>query len=312
MRWTCLLLLALAGCGAPKLDDVARATYPNETFVELAAGVTHYELSGPEDAPIVVLVHGLTSPMYVWDPQVEPLHEAGYRVLRYDNYGRGLSDRPNVRYDADLYISQLHGLLDAVAPGQPVVPIGLSMGGAIVVNFVDRHPERVAGYGLIAPAGLPYEKPAITRMLRWPCVVDVLAALPIADTLVLAGAKRSANDEAARQAIVERIEPQMKYAGYGRAVGRSLRDFVALDMTPAYTRVGRRGLPALVLWGTDDRLVPAALADRAAELMPRARVERLQGGSHTLSFEEPDWTNARIIEWLDTLRQDNAWYPPAV
>jgi pimeloyl-ACP methyl ester carboxylesterase len=50
----------------------------------LSNGVVHYELTGSEDAPVVVLVHGFSVPCYVWDPTFEALTEAGFRVLRYD------------------------------------------------------------------------------------------------------------------------------------------------------------------------------------------------------------------------------------
>ena len=58
-------------------------------------------------ARTVVLVHGFSVPYYIWDSTTTALAAAGYRVVRYDEYGRGLSDRPNVDYTADLYDRQL-------------------------------------------------------------------------------------------------------------------------------------------------------------------------------------------------------------
>jgi pimeloyl-ACP methyl ester carboxylesterase len=121
------------------------------SYVTLSAGVTHYELSGPEDGETVVLIHGGTIPLYAWDAQVSPLRDAGFRVLRYDQFGRGYSDRPNVDYDRAFYRKQLEDLLAALDIESPVNLIGVSFGGAIAATFAKAHPERVAKLVLIAP-----------------------------------------------------------------------------------------------------------------------------------------------------------------
>ena len=76
-----------------ELNDATRASMPNESFVKLSDGYTHYEWAGPKDGQPVVLVHGAGTPMIIWDYQFEALAQAGFHVLRYDFYGRGLSDR---------------------------------------------------------------------------------------------------------------------------------------------------------------------------------------------------------------------------
>src|SRR5271169_4886577 len=90
------------------------------SYVSLGAGVTHFELAGPPDAPTVVLVHGFSVPYYIWDPTFDALTAAGFRVLRYDLFGRGWSDRPNARYDAEFFDQQLLQLLDALGIRGPV------------------------------------------------------------------------------------------------------------------------------------------------------------------------------------------------
>ncbi len=79
----------------------------SEESVKLSDGTTYYELGGPESGDVVVLVHGLTTPFFVWDPTFEMLIQKGFRVLRYDLFGRGYSDRPKAKYDDDFYDKQL-------------------------------------------------------------------------------------------------------------------------------------------------------------------------------------------------------------
>ena len=135
-----------------KLDAQSRANLPGE-FVELADGVVHYEVGGPVDGQKVVLVHGFTTPYFMWDNNFDELTGAGFRVLQYDLYGRGYSDRPHLVYGLDLYDRQLLNLLDALNFNEPVDLVGLSMGGPITGTFTDRHPRRVRKLTLLAPAG---------------------------------------------------------------------------------------------------------------------------------------------------------------
>ena len=86
-----------------KLNKVNRSEAPGQ-FVELTHGAVHYELTGNPDGPLVVLVHGFSAPSYMWDKNVPALVEAGYRVLRFDLYGRGYSARPSTKYDTQLFV----------------------------------------------------------------------------------------------------------------------------------------------------------------------------------------------------------------
>ena len=61
-------------------------------------------LRSPQKDKIVVLVHGFSSPQFVWDGIAELLVDAGYSVLAYDHFGRGYSERPRIKYDHNLYI----------------------------------------------------------------------------------------------------------------------------------------------------------------------------------------------------------------
>ena len=104
------------------LDDVARARLPGQ-FAKLSDGYTHYEMGGPAEGSggrVVVLTAGFSVPYYIWDPTFAALTGAGLRVLRYDYYGRGYSDRPNIAYTQDLYVRQLTQLLDALNIRGPV------------------------------------------------------------------------------------------------------------------------------------------------------------------------------------------------
>ena len=63
----------------------------SHAFVDLPSGRTHYEAIGA--GPAVILIHGVSGPLQTWEKTATALVDAGYRVIRYDLFGRGFSDR---------------------------------------------------------------------------------------------------------------------------------------------------------------------------------------------------------------------------
>lgn len=88
------------------ISDADRAGASGK-FIKLTDGVTHYEVAGADTARTVVLVHGFSVPYYIWDGTFDSLVQQGFRVIRYDAFGRGLSDKPHVVYNPQLYRRQL-------------------------------------------------------------------------------------------------------------------------------------------------------------------------------------------------------------
>jgi pimeloyl-ACP methyl ester carboxylesterase len=97
-----------------ELDDDTRSRLSGR-FIQLTDGVCHYDLAGPDDGAIVVLLHGFSIPYFIWDPTFDFLTKAGFRVLRYDMFGRGFSDRPAIENSSDMFRLQLENLLDGLA-----------------------------------------------------------------------------------------------------------------------------------------------------------------------------------------------------
>ena len=70
------------------IDAAARSDAPGR-FVRLADGVTHYEVAGPDTARVVVLAVAFSVPAYLSDSLYQGLADSGFRVIRFDYYGRG-------------------------------------------------------------------------------------------------------------------------------------------------------------------------------------------------------------------------------
>ena len=133
-----------------KLTDEYRETSTGE-YISLSAGITHYESSSNESSKNIILIHDVNIPYYVWDGTYEYLTQQGFHVIRYDLYGRGLSDRPNVTYDETLFRNQLLELCTKLQIKSPVSLAGVSFGAAIATDFSLHYPELVDKIILIDP-----------------------------------------------------------------------------------------------------------------------------------------------------------------
>lgn len=280
------------------LDDVSRAAMQGESFVHLSDGYTHYQCAGPENGPPVVLVHGMTAAMFIWDHQFDALAQAGFRVIRYDLYGRGYSDRPNTTYDDNLFDRQLIELLDALKFTQPVDVVGLSMGGAITVQFLDRHPERVRRFALFAPAGFTMHVPWKYYVMHWPGVGEWIMKA-FGDEYLGSGVTRHMQLDPAQEIEFTRkyLDP-MRYKGHKRALLSTLRHTPMLTLQPVYERAGKKGRKGLLFWGTADHVVTFKNSELVKAAMPDIEFHAVDGCGHTLNYEKPEEVNAALIDFL--------------
>lgn len=280
-----------------ELDAAVRAQAQGR-FVRLTDGYTHYELGGPEQAETVVLVHGFSVPSFIFDPTFECLIRSGWRALRYDLFGRGLSDRPVTRYDMDFFCKQLQDLLDTLGLDVPVNLVGLSMGGAIAVTFAARFPQRVRRLVLIDPAGAKAVRlPWYLRAASLPGVGELALGLFGSVTLL----KGVASDLFGPDLVAEfqrRYRVQMKYKGFRRALLSTLRHGMLGDFSAAYRMAGRNGIPTLLFWGENDSVVPFAYSHVVREAIPQAIFWPVVGCGHIPHYEKPEEVNSRLVAFL--------------
>jgi len=293
---TPLSLYASADIETRELDDAAR-TQAGGSYVKLPQGVTHYELTGPENGQVVVLVHGATIPMYLWDAQVEALAKAGYRVLRYDMYGRGYSDRPDGDYSQAFYRKQLIDLLDALKINQPVDLAGVSMGGAMAVDFTANYPDRVKDLVLIAPMINSLKNDTNFKLMRIPVLGEFLTRLIAVKVMSDRAAELMQKSPKAAE-YARQFTDQTRFKGFEKASLAAARSDAWADYTADYDKVGKQDHRILLIWGTADGDITPQMVQAMQKALPNVQFKQLDGIGHDPQVEVPDQVNSLILDFL--------------
>ncbi|NOT40317.1 MAG: alpha/beta hydrolase [Alphaproteobacteria bacterium] len=312
VRWVVrlfVLLLVVAAVAYPvadflrvPMDDTARAELTKAgkagKFVPLTAGVMHVRVEGPEDGPVVLLVHGAAIGGFSFQRWIKPLSDAGFRVIVPDLLSFGYSDRPTVTHDRTFFTGQLSELLSKLNVTQPFHIVGTSMGGAITSDFVAANTARIRSVTLIAPAGLgpvPAANSQSVPVLLAPVVGDWLARV-LGRTAAVRGTAQGYLAEV--EGLADWMAEQTKYRGYSEGQLNTFRNYDLQNRLASYDAIGRSGLPVLAVWGTADTVVPFAHSAELVKRVPQTKLVPIDGEEHGLPMRKPDETVEIVLPFL--------------
>jgi pimeloyl-ACP methyl ester carboxylesterase len=280
-----------------ELNDETRKS-ASGAFIHLSNGWTHYELGGNESGAVVVLVHGFSVPYFIYDPTFEFLTQAGFRVLRYDLFGRGYSDRPHTNYSLDLFLHQLAELLDALRFTRPINLIGVSMGGLIASAFTVRHPERVNKLVLIDPAGVKAVSISpLLKALRMPLAAEAAFSLVGSEPLIQSIA-RDFFDPKLVEHFITKYRIQMQFKGFVRAILSTIRNGILDSFEHVYRSLGEVDKEILLFWGRNDETVPFEHSTILRKLVPQAQFHAIENCGHIPHYEKPEVANPILFNFL--------------
>jgi pimeloyl-ACP methyl ester carboxylesterase len=257
-----------------------------------------YETLGDPKDPPMLLIMGLGAQLVTWDDGFcAALADRGFQVIRYDNRDAGLSTKmedagpadliaaysghPEPAYSLDDLAEDAVGLLDALRIAKAHI-VGASMGGFIAQLVVIHHPERVLSLTSImsGPGGedmIPPTPEATELLIRPPGPTrEERIELGLISRELLAGKGNPFDHEDERL----RIELAYDRMYYPAGFGRQLVAILAAESRTA--RLGGVEMPALVVHGQDDPLVPVENGRIVASAIPGARLLELEGMGHNL------------------------------
>jgi len=255
---------------------------------------TQYTLTGPANAPVVVLIHGLGLNHECWQWTTPALTDS-YRVLSYNLYGHGGSSAPPETPSLSLFSTQLAGLLDHCGIDRAVIG-GFSLGGMIARRFAQDTPDRALGL-IILHSPHKRSEAAQTAILKR---VDQAREMGPSSTVEAAlerwftDAFRAANPAmmgAVRGWVTANQKPI--YHTIYRVLASGIDEIVAPD--PAIS------CPALVLTGDEDYGNGPEMTQAIAAEISGASAVILKGLRHMALAEAPDAVNTPIRAFLDTL-----------
>ena len=277
------------------LDAKARARLGG-SYAKLSDGVTLYKWAGPEGGPVVVLVHGGTVPHWGWEVQVPGLTKAGFRVLLYDMYGRGYSDRIAGPYDRALYARQLKELLDKLGVDKKVDLVSTSFGSAVAAHFTARYPRRVGRLVMIAPLVNSVANPTV-ELLKTPLIGPVLLRLVgIATFESRAKVFFAMGPDAARYGRL--FTEQFTWRGTERALLSMLETDALGDYRPDYRKAGAGGRAVLIIRGSVDTEITVEAIAQARRAMPGAKYVELPGIGHGAVLQAATRVNRLTVDFL--------------
>ncbi len=280
------------------LNDQVRKSLPGE-FIELSQGWVHYELGGPENGLKIVLVHGFSIPMFIWNPVFSFLTEAGFRVLRFDLYGRGYSDRPKLPNDLKLFENQVLELVQKLEFSKaPFNLIGLSMGGAISMMFTRNHPDLVRKLILVDPAGLPMKDKMFPAFLKIPVLGKVLFRL-IAPKRLSSNLDDDLMHPETFPNFKQLFMEQFRFKGYFRSILSTIQNFPMEGLESEIGELGRVDIPMQLFWGELDTTVPYYLHEDLCRLLPSVEFHSIADAKHVPFLDQPDIVNPLMKEFME-------------
>ena len=268
-----------------------------------------YEIDGPAEAPVLLMIHGVGAQLIRWPPDLcRALVEAGFRILRFDPRDIGLSSRmdhapvpdlaeviaarargeePDLPYTLHDLAADAVGLLDALGIRSAHV-LGVSLGGMVAQVMAIEHPSRVESLAIMMSQSgnpdVPPSRPEALAIMTRPTPDPVREHRAYLDhqverNRVLGSPAYPVPEAELRHYAAQAAERAWNPAGTARqlAAGRGSADRRAM--------LRQLRIPALVLHGADDPLIPVAAGEDIADSIEKSWFVKVDGMGHDLPAE---------------------------
>jgi 3-oxoadipate enol-lactonase len=240
----------------------------------------------------LLLIHGFPLNRTMWRPQIEALTGAGYRVITPDLCGFGESRMTAAAVNMSSYADDIVALMDHLHLPQAVVG-GMSMGGYVLLNLLERYPERVAAaIFIVTRAGADDEagKGKRTALAAATAAEGMNPVLEVFRNILFAPATLTGHPELVAEVSGWISATDPRGAAAGLIAMRERKDYLPL--------LGAIRQPALVIGADQDQAIPSEHSRLIADGIADAKLSILQGGGHMVNLEQPVDFNAVLKEFL--------------
>jgi pimeloyl-ACP methyl ester carboxylesterase len=281
---------------------------------ERVGDIQHMTLHGREVAyrlagqgPLVVLIHGLAGSSLTWVPVIDGLARH-CTVLAPDLPGHGESAKP---FDGDYSLgslaSNVRDLMVALGYSRATV-VGQSLGGGVAMQFAYQFPTRCERLVLVGSGGLGREVTPLLRALAIPGVEYLFPVVlngPVREVGrgILAGIARVGFHPSAYLTEILRSFESLTDSETRDAFVRTMRAVIDVggQRVSAHDRLPLASdIPTLIVWGSNDAIIPCRHAAAAHETLPSSRIEIFDGVGHYPHCEDPERFLEVLLDFIET------------
>jgi pimeloyl-ACP methyl ester carboxylesterase len=274
---------------------------PHLRQVSIGGRTVNFVDYGSRDAEAVVFVHGLGGCWQNWLENIPRAAAEGRRAIGIDLPGFGESEMPSEEISISGYGRTVNALCDSLDIGEAVF-VGNSMGGFISAEVAIQFPARVARMVLVSAAGVTTSDLASGPIMAGARVVAAVATRTAAAAATERIVRRRHLKHLVYHSFIRhptRLRSELLYEitrgsgkpGFMDAL-RAIMDYDFRDRLPEI------GCPTLIVWGTEDMLVPSSDADEYERLIDGARKVIFEDTGHMAMIERPQTFNDCMMDFL--------------
>jgi epoxide hydrolase 4 len=261
--------------------------------------------SPPEDAPLVVLLHGFPEFWWSWRHQLRALEAAGFWAVAPDMRGYNESDKPRgvAAYRVEALAGDVAGLIRALGRKTAFV-VGHDWGAVIAWVFAEEHPEMLERLAIL---NVPHPLQMLRGLRRpaqlkksWYMFFFQLPKIPekAAAKDDFAAVRRTFAADRVPREDIEHYVDAIRVPGALTSAMNYYRSAIRRVFTGDVPKRKRIESPVLVIWGDRDRYLGSELAEPPARFVPNARVVHVPEATHWVQNDAPERVNELLIDFF--------------
>jgi 3-oxoadipate enol-lactonase len=241
--------------------------------------------------PAVLFVHGYPLDHSMWNEQRAACE--GFRIIAPDLRGFGDSAATSGAVSMDRFAADLHVCLDQLGATEPIVYVGLSMGGYVAWPFLEQRKDRVRGL-VLANTRVVADTPATAKTRRETAQKVVADGVRVIEDAML-DKQFSEMTKKGKPQVIEQARSMIRRAKPDGVAGALLG---MADRSDVSDRLSSLSIPTLVVAGADDSIVSATEMEGFARAFPNAEFIRVERAGHVTPMENPSAFNEALVKFL--------------
>lgn len=277
------------------LNNGTRESVKGE-YISLSDGVTHFQLKGNIHGETIVLVPGITHPSYIWNHIYDRLVARGFRVLRYDLFGRGFSDKPKIKYNVRTNVRQLDELISHLHIAKPFTLVGLSVGCDTAVAYLNLRERLVKNLCLISPIAKTNHRSIRERIILFPFIGKIIMTL-LGDYILLERNKTNLYHPEKFPEFQPLFSKQMKIKGYKQAIHSTLKH-LPTDIEQTYNSYPSLQKPTCIIMGAADNIDHSPENEKILRIIPHQQCHIIPDAGHDPQYEQGERVSQIIADFV--------------